>query len=78
MVLTMWIVAIVLGLFALHRLALWMESRGWIYYVKTRASGGALASAILELQQIAQPGTRYILEMKRESHAEQDGESDPK
>jgi len=78
MVLTMWIVAIALGLFALHRLALWMESRGWIYYVKTRASGGALASAILELQQIAQPGTRYILEMKRESRAEQDGESDPK
>ena len=78
MVLTMWIVAIALGLFALHRLALWMESRGWIYYVKTRAIGGALASAILELQQIAQPGTRYILEMKRESRAEQDGESDPK
>jgi hypothetical protein len=78
MFLTLWIVAIALGLFGLHRLALWMESRGWIYYLKTRASGGALASAILELQQIAQPGTRYILEMKHESRAERDDESDPK
>ena len=78
MLLTIWIAAIALGLFGLHRLALWMESRGWIHYVKTRASGGALASAILELQQIAQPGTRYILEMKRESRAERDDGSDPK
>jgi hypothetical protein len=78
MLLTIWIVAIALGLFGLHRLALWMESRGWVYYMETRASGGALASAILELQQIAQPGTRYILEMKRESRAERDDESDPK
>jgi hypothetical protein len=46
--------------------------------MKPRVSGGALASAILELQQSAQPGTRYILEMKRESRAERNDESGPK
>jgi hypothetical protein len=78
MLLTIWIVAIALGLFGLHRLALWMESRGWSFYLKTRASGGALGSAFLEIQQIAQPEKKYILEMKRESRAERDDESDPK
>jgi hypothetical protein len=78
MLLTVWIAAIALGVFALHRLALWMESRGWIFYLKTRASGGALGSAFLEIQQIAQPGTKYVLEMKRESRAERDDESGPK
>ena len=78
MTLALWIVLIFAGLLGLHGLALWMERRGWIYYAKRRASGGALASAILELQQFAQPGTKHILEMKRESRAEQDNESDPK
>jgi hypothetical protein len=78
MLLAVWIVAIALGLFVLQRLALWMESRAWIYYLKTQGSGGALASAILELQQIAQPGTKYVLEMKRGSRTERDDESDPK
>jgi hypothetical protein len=78
MLLTAWIAAIALGLFALHRLALWMESRCWIYYLKTRGSGGALASAILELQQIAQPETKCVLEMKRESRTERDDASDQK
>jgi hypothetical protein len=78
MLLTLWIAAAALGLFGLHRLALWMESRGWIYYVKTRASGGALGSAFLEIQQIVQPEKKYTLEVKRESRAERDDESDPK
>lgn len=77
MSLALWIVAIALGLFGLHRLLLWMESRGWIFYMKTRASGGALGSAFLEIQQIAQPEKKYVLEIRRESRAEQDGESDP-
>jgi len=78
MPLALWIAAIALGLFGLHRLALWMESRGWIFYLKKRASGGALASAILQLQQFAEPGAEHILEMKRETRAEPDDESDPK
>jgi hypothetical protein len=78
MLLTIWIVAIAMGLFGLHRLLLWMESRGWIHFMKTRASGGALGSAFLEIQQIAQPEKKYVLEIKRESRAERDDESDPK
>ena len=33
------IVAVIAALFALDRLALWAESRGWIYYRRKRGSG---------------------------------------
>lgn len=66
----LWGVALVVGLFGLHRLALWMESRGWIFYMKTRASSGALGSAFLEIQRIAQPEKKYVLEMKQDERAQ--------
>lgn len=65
----------VLALYLLHRLALWMESRGWIFYMKKKASGNALGNAFLEIQQIAQPETRHVLEMKRSQRSEQDDAS---
>jgi hypothetical protein len=78
MVPALWIAALALALFGLHRLALWMESRGWIYYLKKRASGGALGSAFLEIQQLMQPEKKHVLEMKQESRAQRDGESGTK
>lgn len=68
----LWGVALVVGLLGLHRLALWMESRGWIFYRKTRASSGALGSAFLEIQSIAQPEKKYVLEMRQDQRAERD------
>lgn len=65
----------VLALYMLHRVALWMESRGWIYYQKTKPSGTSLGNAFLEIQQIAQPEKRHVLEMKRTQRAEQDDAS---
>ena len=47
--------AIVLGLYGLHRLALWMEDKGWIYYKRKKASPNALGNAFLEIEQIVQP-----------------------
>ena len=74
----LWGVALVVGLCGLHRLALWMESRGWIFYLKTRASSGALGSAFLEIQSIAQPEKKYVLEMRQDERAERDDEGGPK
>ena len=70
----LWGVALVAGLYGLHRLALWMESRGWIFYMKTRASSGALGSAFLEIQSIAQPEKKYVLEIRQDQRAERDDE----
>ncbi len=45
-----WILVIVVGCvvaFAGHRLLLWMESKGWIFYRHSGNSGGALGNAFM-------------------------------
>ncbi len=74
----LWGVALVVGLYSLHRLAVGMESRGWIFYMKTRANSGALGSAFLEFQSIVQPEKKYVLEMRQDQRAERDDEGGPK
>ncbi len=71
---------VLLGLYALHRLALWAEQRGWIFYMKKKPSTTALGSAFLEIQQLAQPEKRHLLEIKKDQKAEEDeagGSGDP-
>lgn len=65
------------ALFALDRLLLWMEARGWIYWrkVKSKSSGGFLLGP-----DVFDPGTRH-LEEAREEHVmedEEDGDDDSK
>jgi hypothetical protein len=57
-------------LYGLHRLATWAEDRGWIYYRKGRGSAGAGARATLELQSLAHPSTRHVIEERRRSELE--------
>jgi hypothetical protein len=54
-----------LGLYGLHRLCDWAESKGWIFYRKTRASGNPLGAAALQLQDIFESGkATHVLEAK--------------
>ena len=70
--------ALVVGLYGLHRLALWAEERGFIYYLHKRGSSGALASAFLELQAIHEPGKRYVAaETRREKVEAQESGAPP-
>ena len=55
-----------IALGALHLLALWMESRGWIYYLRSQGTSTRMGSAMLEVQQLLEPEKKYVLEMKRE------------
>ena len=57
-------------LYGLHRLATWAEARGWIYYRKGRGSAGAGARATLEMQSLAHPSTRHVIEERRRSDLE--------
>jgi hypothetical protein len=62
-----WGVAIVAGLYALHRLALCLERRGWIRYVRNPPrAGDGTAAAFGELQQFLEPKTRHVYELKQE------------
>ncbi len=70
------LVAVVVALYALHRLALWAEERGWIYY-RRRTGRGTLGRAFLEVQSLIEPGQRQVLEVMREEQVEEDDSGDP-
>ena len=45
------VVLALIGLFyVLHRVALWAEGRGWVYYLNSKPSNSALGNAFLEIQ----------------------------
>jgi len=71
------ICAVAVGLWLLHRLALWAEQRGWIYYVRKKARLDSLGSAVLELQQMAEPAKKHLIQAKRAQRLEQNGEAGP-
>ena len=72
-----WVAVVVSGLWALHRLALWAEARGWIYYKHRRGSSGTTASAFLEMQSLLEPGKKHVIESRLEEHSEEDDSGEP-
>lgn len=65
-----------IALFALDRLFLWMEARGWIYWrkVKSKSSAGDALTGF----GFNDPGTRHLEEARREHvlEDEEDGDDD--
>jgi hypothetical protein len=65
-----WIVGIVAALFALDRLCLWMEAKGWLYYRKVKRKSSA--AGILIGGNVFDPGAGHILEAQQERAGEED------
>jgi hypothetical protein len=55
------LVGIAGGMYALDRLGLWLEARGWIYY-RTKRGSVSLGMAVLETQALLDPAKRHVLE----------------
>lgn len=51
-----------LALYLLHRLGLWMEQRGWIYY-KHKSPGSGAGNALQELNAFMRPSVRHAQEI---------------
>jgi hypothetical protein len=74
--LLIWVGGIVVGAFLLHRLAVWAESRGWLYYRSSRGRGSAaLSNAMSEFEAVINPAVEHQLEEERSGRLEED-ESD--
>ena len=69
--------AAVASLYCLHRLALWAERRGWIYYRKKHGSSGTLSNAVLEVHSLFDPSKRYVVEEKTRDQVEDEESGDP-
>jgi hypothetical protein len=68
------------AVYGFHRLGLWLEERGWLYY-KHKKPNSSPASCFLALQKALEPQTQYVLQIKDEKRhrAEEDvaREGDP-
>jgi hypothetical protein len=71
------ICAACLALWLLHRLALWMEQRGWIFYIHKKPSPASLGSAFLQIHQLAEPQKKNVLEAKQRERAEHEDAGSP-
>ncbi len=67
----LWIAGVILGLFALDRLSLWAEARGWIYYRRRKRDVSA-GGGVLDVMSVIDPGARYAAEVREQRHAEED------
>ena len=77
----LWVALGVAAFYGLHRLALWAEGRGWIYYRRRRMPPGSAGMVFLEVASILDPGVEHVIEATRDfsARADQDesGESPP-
>ncbi len=71
------VVIAAVALFALHRLASWMEAQGWLYYRRKQPSSSALGNAFLEVQSLLEPSKRQVLEVRRQQRVEPSDPGDP-
>jgi hypothetical protein len=64
------------AVYGLHRLALWAEARGFVYYRRRRGSSGALGNALLEVQAVFEPAQRHVVEerVRQRSDAAESGD----
>jgi len=65
----LWVSLAAAALYGLHRLALWAEGRGWVYYRTHRAPVGSAGMAMLEVTSILDPAAEYVIEETRDSRA---------
>lgn len=71
-----WVLGALGGVYGLHRLGLWAERRGLIYY-RSAGRGGGAGNALLELQAILEPGQRHHIEEREQEHEENDESGGP-
>lgn len=72
-----WGLAIAGALFALDRLLLAAERRGWIYYRRERARPGGVGNALLAAHALVEPQMRALIEQRAERPAESEAAGDP-
>jgi putative acetyltransferase len=71
------LLAVIGLLYALHRVALWAEGRGWVYYLNSKPSSSTLGNAFLEIQSMIEPQKRPLVEARKEEAVEEDEQGEP-
>jgi hypothetical protein len=75
-----WLIVIAIGvggaaaLYGLHRLCLWLEARGWLYYLHKKPDSSP-ASCLVAFQQAIEPQTKHVLHLREQRRQRSDGEA---
>jgi hypothetical protein len=57
------IIGLSLGaLYGLHRLGLWMEERGYIYYLHKKPKGSSAIGSLVAFQRAIEPRAEYVIQ----------------
>lgn len=66
--------AVVPALYGLHRLCLWLEARGQLYYWH-KQPGGSPARCMTGLQEVLEPQVKHVLHLReqRRQHRQDEG-----
>lgn len=51
-----------LALYGLHRLCIYLEDQGFMYYRKPSESGGGAAPVLMELDRLTRPSVEHVVE----------------
>ncbi len=68
-----WLVGGLTALFGLHRLALRLEARGYLYYLHKKPKGSS-AGAFVAMQRFIEPTTQHIEQVRHVEHRVEDDE----
>jgi hypothetical protein len=64
---TILVISSPLMLYGLHRLGLWMEEQGFIYYWHKKPKGSA-AGSFVALQRMIEPRAEYVIQVTHTEH----------
>jgi hypothetical protein len=73
----LWGLALAVGFFLLDRILLFLESRGWIYYRRTKPGRGASTYHLLEWTSVLDPSQRQVMELRISEERQEDEAGDP-
>lgn len=59
------ILLLLLLIYFAHKLFLWMERKGWLYYKNQKSPGGFVGNALLEIHSFFVPSANNVVEVKQ-------------
>ncbi len=59
----------------LHRLALWLEARGHLYYLLHKKSSGSAAGAFVAMQRAIEPQSKHVEQVRHVEHRVEEDEA---
>ncbi len=63
-----WLLVAAVGLgalYGLHRLGLWMEERGYIYYLHKKPKGSSAIGSLVAFQRAIEPRAEYVIQAEQ-------------